>query len=157
MTTRGLGTRITQVPGPQVMRAILVLLAIQLVAPAAAEAEAALRPGRYRVDVVLEMPHVLRAMPYGTVERCIAEDEAAGGFARIESSPAITACPIVGRRWEGNRLSQSWACGTANTGMAKAGYTISGEGFVGRIAVTMGGKNMTLSEVQTGRRIGDCP
>jgi hypothetical protein len=28
--------------------------------------------------------------------------------------------------------------------------------FEGRIAMVMGGKNMTMSEVQTGRRVGSC-
>jgi hypothetical protein len=29
--------------------------------------------------------------------------------------------------------------------------------FRARIAMTMGAKNMTMTEVQTGRRIGSCP
>ncbi len=39
---------------------------------------------------------------------------------------------------------------------ASASYKISSNGFSGWINMKMGGKNMTMHEIQTGRRIGVC-
>ena len=48
-------------------------------------------------------------------------------------------------------------CAGRDAAKAKATYTFAPGGFHARIAMTMGAKNMTTTEVQTGRRIGSCP
>lgn len=120
--------------------------------PAFATGEELLRPGLYEVEVVLELPHILRPMAYRTVRRCLDRE----ALMTVESVPGIAACPVVAERAEGDRLGRQWLCATANQGMATASYRVAPESFAARIAVTMGGKNMTLVEVQTGRRIGPC-
>ena len=75
----------------------------------------------------------------------------------IVSSPPIAECPVVHSARHGSRLEVEVACQPDNTGRASASFALSEAGFTGRIAVTMGGKNMTLTELQRARRIGDCP
>jgi hypothetical protein len=76
---------------------------------------------------------------------------------RSVSNPTIAACPVVRRRREESRLEVEVACQPVNTGWASARFVLADAGYTGRIAVTMGGKNMTLTEVQRAERIGECP
>lgn len=47
-------------------------------------------------------------------------------------------------------------CEGPNAGFAVALYRRTAEGFTGRVEVNLGGKNMTLAEMQRGTRTGDC-
>jgi hypothetical protein len=47
-------------------------------------------------------------------------------------------------------------CPGPNAGFADASYRRTAEGFSGRIDINLGGKNMTLSELQRGTRTGGC-
>ena len=121
-------------------------------------ADGMLTAGLYRVEVVVEMPNVLRPMPFGVVERCIAAgDEADGSFLQIVSNPSIAACPLARRSLDRNRLTLEVVCGKLNTGRASARYELGEASYSGRIEVTMGGKNMTMTEVQRAVRLGECP
>jgi hypothetical protein len=118
-----------------------------------------LAAGLYRVEVVVEMPNVLRPMPFGVVERCIAAGDATegGAFLQIVSNPSIAACPLARRSLDRNRLTLDVACAKLNTGRASARYELGEASYTGRIEVTMGGKNMTMTEIQHAVRLGDCP
>ena len=113
--------------------------------------------GRYRVEVTLEMPNVRGTYPLRTVERCLAPGAIEGAFLAIVSSPQIADCPVVHHRHRESRLEIEVACEPVNTGRASASFELGAAGYTGRIAVTMGGKNMTLTEIQRAERIGDCP
>ena len=113
-------------------------------------------PGLYRVEVTLEIPNVRGEMPFRTVERCIAAERAEGELFAIVSSPKIAECPVVHRAREGARIEVEVVCAPVNTGRASARIELAEMGYTGRIAVTMGGKNMTLTEIQRAERIGDC-
>jgi len=56
-----------------------------------------------------------------------------------------------------SRLTFNIVCGGRDAAKAKATYTLAPGGFHARISMTMGAKNMTMTEVQTGRRVGSCP
>jgi hypothetical protein len=47
-------------------------------------------------------------------------------------------------------------CEGRGAAWASAVYRLMPDAFEGRIAMVMGGKNMTMTEVQSGRRIGAC-
>ena len=64
---------------------------------------------------------------------------------------------MVHRSREGGRIEVEVVCAPVNTGRASARIELAEMGYTGRIAVTMGGKNMTLTEIQRAERIGDCP
>ena len=123
-----------------------------------ATADGSLAAGLYRVEVVVEMPNVVRPIPFRVVERCIAAEAATdGSFLQIVSNPSIAACPLAHRSLDRNRLSLEVVCGKVNTGRASARYELAEAGYTGRIEVTMGGKNMTMTEIQRAVRLGDCP
>jgi hypothetical protein len=119
-------------------------------------ADGRLAGGLYRVEVVIEMPNVLRPMPFDVVERCVAEGEADGAFLRIVSNPKIAECPLVRRSLDRDRLTLEVVCAKLNTGRASARYELGEASYTGRIEVTMGGKNMTMTEIQRAVRLGDC-
>ena len=123
----------------------------------AAMADGKLTGGLYRVEVVVEMPNVLRPMPFDVVERCVTEGETDGAFLRIVSNPKIAECPLVSRSLDRNRLTLEVVCAKLNTGRASARYELGEASYTGRIEVTMGGKNMTMTEIQRVVRLGDCP
>jgi len=56
-----------------------------------------------------------------------------------------------------DRVAYRIACAGPNRGSAVALFDIAATGYRGTIAMNMGGKNMTMSETQIGKRIGDCP
>jgi hypothetical protein len=137
--------------------AALAGAALTMISGPLAATDGRLAGGLYRVEVVVEMPNVLRPMPFDVVERCVAEGETDGAFLRIVSNPKIAECPLVGRSLDRNRLSFEVACGRVNNGRASARYELGEASFTGRIEVTMGGKNMTMTEIQRAVRLGDCP
>ena len=57
---------------------------------------------------------------------------------------------------DGATLTFDILCEGRGAAWAKAVYRLMPDAFEGRIAMVMGGKNMTMTEVQTGRRIGNC-
>jgi hypothetical protein len=48
------------------------------------------------------------------------------------------------------------ACPGRDSARAHASYRAMDDGFVGRVAMVMGGKNMTMTEVVRARRLGAC-
>ena len=117
---------------------------------------ARLEGGWYRLEVTLEIPNVLRPLPYGAVERCI-RPAADGTFLVIVTDPPLAACPSVRRGIEGDRLSVDLVCPRANGGRASASYELGKAAFTGRIEITAGGKNMRFTELQRAVRVGGCP
>ena len=49
------------------------------------------------------------------------------------------------------------ACQGPNKGSAVAVFDTTATTYRGSIKMNMGGKNMTMSETQIGKRIGECP
>ena len=140
------------------MQAVSAALVAALVAAtSSASAEDRPRPGLYRVEVSLEMPNIQGSAPFRTVERCIGPGPGDGGLVAIVSNPEISSCPVALWARAGGRLEVDLACEPANTGRASARYELAPTAYTARIAVTMGGKNMTLTEVQRAERVGECP
>ena len=113
--------------------------------------------GLYRVEVTLEIPNVQGELAFRSVERCIAAGEAAEPILVIVSSPKIAECPVVRQAGEVGWIEVEVACERVNTGRARERFELTAAGYTGRIAITMGAKNMTLTEIQRAVRIGDCP
>jgi Protein of unknown function (DUF3617) len=139
------------------MRTVAAVVATLVTAASSASAEGRPRPGLYRVQVSLEIPNVQGAVPFRTVERCVRPGQGDGGLVAIVSNPEIASCPVAHRSRAEDRLELDLACEPANTGRASARYELAPTGYTARIAVTMGGKNMTLTEVQRAERAGECP
>jgi hypothetical protein len=59
-------------------------------------------------------------------------------------------------RQDGDTLTFEITCLGRNEAVGLARYTVAPQRFSGVIAMKMGGKNMTMTEHQVGRRIGNC-
>jgi hypothetical protein len=119
---------------------------------------AALREGAYEVEVRLELPHVDDATARQTVTVCIVEAARDGtfGLAVLSANNPLARCPAENVRLAGDTLTFDIICQGGNAARGAATYALSIDRFRGRIAMKMGGKNMTMSETQSGRRIGAC-
>jgi len=118
-----------------------------------------LRPGAYEVEFRLELPNLDNATERRSAALCITAPDAAGsqGLAVLSENNPLGRCPVSALATEGTDLVFEIVCPGGNAARGRARFTLAPEAFRGHIAMTMGGKNMTMTEIQTGRRTGDCP
>ena len=142
------------------VRAASALIAVAVIAVAARadQDEALLQPGSYEVEVRLELPNVVNWAGKKTTTICIPNVEGTSDSALpvLSDNNPLATCPAKNVRRNGDVLSFDIACAGRDGARAHAVYTIMPRGFEGRIAMVMGGKNMTMTETQVGRRIGAC-
>ena len=134
------------------------MLAMLVGVPAAksndARAETGLPGGLYAVGYRLELPHLERyAIPRSEIV-CV-EDAAPPPI--LSGNGAFENCRIEGLTRQGQSFRYELICPGRSGARAEADYTLTQDGFNGRIAVKLGAKNMTLAEIQAGRRLGPCP
>jgi len=117
-----------------------------------------LQAGEYEVSVSLELPHVedIGASKVATI--CVPEGDSRPpwGLAVLSENNPLARCPASNVHQDGNTLTFDIICPGGNQAIASAKYTVAAQRFAGVIAMTMGGKNMTMIERQTGHRIGSC-
>lgn len=66
-------------------------------------------------------------------------------------------CPIKNVVKNDRTVSFEIVCDGVDAGHAWASYALESDRFEGRYSIRLGGKNMTMREAQSGRRIGECP
>jgi hypothetical protein len=139
-------------------RAALAFVAAGLLASAVqAEPDGALlQDGAYAVEVRLELPNVLSRGPDSTKTICLPYGGANGALPVLSSNNPLATCPVRNVLRDGTTLRFDILCEGRGAARARAVYKLLPEAFEGRIAMVMGGKNMTMTEVQSGRRIGSC-
>jgi hypothetical protein len=76
-----------------------------------------------------------------------------GGAERQQSPKPL---PPSNIRQAGDTLTFDLVCEGHNQAIASAKYTLAAQRFDGAIAMKMGGKNMTMTERQSGHRVGAC-
>ena len=130
-----------------------------LAADVIAAAEMALQPGLYEVTFTLEMPNVIATgIGPGTVRRCVtAADLRTGNAFGVLGDNPIRACPLKDYEISADRAQYRIECAGPNTPFATGAFDLAPASFRGVITMNMGGKNMTMSERQRGRRVGACP
>jgi Protein of unknown function (DUF3617) len=142
------------------MRAILVLALIGLVLASLVRAGDAvmLRPGRYEISVRLDLPNIEGTVASWRRTLCVPAQDHAGqyGLGALSENNPFSGCPVANVRREGGTLSFEIVCPGGNAASALAKFQLTSEAFEGRISMKLGGKNMTLTETQTGRRSGEC-
>lgn len=67
----------------------------------------------------------------------------------------LKTCPATARSTEGG-IEVTTKCPGPNMGWALSRYRVTSEGFRGWVSMNMGGKNMTVTEKQTGTWVGRC-
>ena len=136
--------------------AISLAAAVMVGASAHGEDGPGLQPGEYEVSVRLELRHVeMTALKVATI--CVSRDNTAtrGLIALSENNP-LARCPASNVRQDRDTLTFDIICPGRNQAVGSARYTIAQQQFTGVIAMKMGGKNMTMTEHQVGRRVGNC-
>lgn len=73
-----------------------------------------------------------------------------------ENNP-LARCPASNIKGSGDELTFDLICEGHNQAVAWAKFQLGPDRFSGAFDMKMGGKNMTMTERQTGRRIGTCP
>jgi hypothetical protein len=142
------------------MRPILGLALIGLAPASLVQAGDAvmLSPGRYEVSVRLDLPNIEGAAASTLRSLCVPAQDQAGqhGLGALSENNPLARCPVANVRREGATLSFDIVCPGGNAASASATFHLTSEAFDGRIRMKLGGKNMTLTETQAGRRTGAC-
>jgi Protein of unknown function (DUF3617) len=126
--------------------------------PATAVDAVTLAPGLYEVRVRLDLPHIEGAAASKLAMLCVPAEDSAGthGLIPLSDNNPLANCPVVQVRQQGSALAFDIVCPGGNAATASASYLLTPETFAGRISIKLGGKNMTMTETQTGRRTGPC-
>jgi hypothetical protein len=114
--------------------------------------------GSYEITARLELPHLERWAVDKTTIICLppslVDDKipipivsANNPFAKCSAANLMTKTP---------KLEYDIVCPERGAAKGHAIYTLSNDTFSGRVAMVLGAKNMTMTEVQQGRRIGNC-
>jgi hypothetical protein len=120
--------------------------------------EAVLPVGSYAITTRLELPHLERWAIDKTTTICLS-GHAAGGHIPIPVLSANTpyaACTAANLAIHHGKLDYDVLCPGRGSARAHATYLLGADHFAGRVTMVMGGKNMTMVEVQHAQRIGDC-
>jgi hypothetical protein len=122
------------------------------------QADTFLQGGSYEVTYRLEVPHVEEWATDSTARICVRNPKNNEGIALpvLSVNNPLSKCPANSIHQIGDILSFNINCHEREGARAKAVYKLKLNAFQGRIAMTMGGKNMTFVEVQSGRRVGSC-
>lgn len=116
-----------------------------------------LEPGEYAVSVRLELPHLEDMAAIKLARICMTGGEGGThGLVVLSDNDPARSLPASNIHEDGGILSFDIVCPGGNAAIGSAKYTMRGQGFDGAIAMKMGGKNMTMTERQSGRRIGSC-
>lgn len=136
---------------------ISVFLSLILFKPTTPCMAAALQEGKYEIEVNLKLPYILDTHTRKIERLCLNPDQSpAFGLVVLSSNNPLKKCPIINTVYTANILSFDIICPGENAARAHAEYSISSDSFRGRIKMKMGGKNMTMTEVQVGHRVGSC-
>lgn len=135
---------------------ILTFLALLVVPTSAYAAEGSkIEPGEYEVEMRLELPHVDDIRVQKTSKVCVGDTGTHGIVVLSENNPLMH-CPASNIKEIGDELTFDLICEGHNQAVARAKFQLSPQRFDGAFDMKMGGKNMTMIERQTGRRIGTC-
>jgi hypothetical protein len=139
-------------------RRTFAFLLLTVLGGAARAESGVLEAGAYEVRYRLELPHVEQWAINRTATICIGADSGAEnvGLRVLSGNNPLAACRTSDVTRDGATLSFRIACEGRGAARAYARYRLAPDAFAGRIAMVMGGKNMTMTEVQAGRRVGAC-
>ena len=112
--------------------------------------------GLFEVRFRLELPHLERWAVERVRRVCVPTESGTVPIPVLSGNMPFSSCQARNLVQDRQSLTYEIACAGRGTARARASYVLFPEEFSGRIAVTLGGKNMTMTEVQKGRRIGSC-
>jgi hypothetical protein len=136
--------------------AMVLGMAIQA-QPARAE-ERLPQGGSYEITARLELPHLERWAVDKTTITCLpaslSDDKLP--IPIVSANNPFAKCSVANLTTQTPKLEYDIVCPGRGAAKGHAIYIISEDTFSGRLAMILGAKNMTMTEVQQARRIGDC-
>jgi len=114
--------------------------------------------GSYEVTARLELPHVERWAVDKIAIICIPSVRSGGEIPVpvLSANNPFAKCAAANLVIDGATLQYDIVCPGRGAAKAHATYSLSPDRFSGHVAMVMGAKNMTMTEVQRARRVGDC-
>jgi len=136
----------------------LVFLGASAISAAAEEPAPSLQGGSYEITYRLELPHVERWAIEKTTTICLSDAKGSvpAALPVLSANNPFGECTAANIRQDGSSFGYDIRCQGRDAAKAHAAYTVSTDHFKGRIAMVLGAKNMTMTEVQTGHRVGSC-
>jgi hypothetical protein len=131
------------------------ILPLFLLSAHATAGELPIQHGAYEITARLILPHLEQWAVDSTKIVC-AGDGGAIPVPVLSANNPFKHCAATGIRSSGDSLSYDIACAGRGAANAHAAYSVTPGGFVGSIDMVLGGKNMTMTEVQRARRVGEC-
>lgn len=114
-------------------------------------------PGLYQVEVRISLPNVQDTAAPLLLTRCLSPSDLQSGQAFfVLSDNPLKSCDQLDYRMTAGMAVYRIACPGPNRGSAVAVFDTTATAYRGTIKMNMGGKNMTMSETQVGKRLGDC-
>src|SRR5215472_4001994 len=114
--------------------------------------------GSYELIARLELPHLERWGVDKTTLICLSNfrNPDAIPVPVVSANNPFAKCSATNLVADGSKLEYDIVCPERGAARGHAVYELSTNAFIGRIAMVMGAKNMTMTEVQRARRIGEC-
>jgi hypothetical protein len=114
--------------------------------------------GSYELTARLELPHLERWGVDKTAIICLSKSRRPDEIPVpvVSANNPFAKCSATNLVADGSKLEYDIVCPERGAARGHAVYELSSNAFTGRIAMVMGAKNMTMTEVQRGRRIGEC-
>lgn len=114
--------------------------------------------GSYEMTVRLELPHLERWGVDKTTTICLSNSQGPDEIPVpvVSANNPFAKCSAVNVMFDGAKLEYDIVCPERGSARAHAVYKVSSDAFAGRVAMVMGAKNMTMTEVQRARRVGEC-
>ena len=150
----------TPMKGSMLSRALFAIVLLPMVAqPRLSLAEPLSPPsGAYELTARLELPHLERWGVDKTTIICLSNSRDSNEIPVpvVSANNPFAKCSTANFIADGSKLEYDIVCPERGSARGHAVYKISSDGFSGHIAMVMGAKNMTMTEVQHARRIGEC-
>lgn len=114
--------------------------------------------GLYEVTSRLELPHLERWAIDKKAWVCLfsREENHAIPLPVLSGNNPFAKCSASNFTMDAGTFQYDILCPGRGAAKAHAVYELGPDKFTGRIAMVMGAKNMTMTEVQHARRVGDC-
>jgi hypothetical protein len=146
--------------GSTLSRVLLVTALLPLVAQPQLSRANPLSPpsGSYELTARLELPHLERWGVDKTTIVCLSNAREPNSIPVpvVSANNPFAKCSATSLVSDGSKLEYDIVCPERGSARGHAVYELSTNTFTGRVAMIMGAKNMTMTEVQHARRIGEC-
>jgi hypothetical protein len=112
--------------------------------------------GSFSIAASLQIPNVSGPSWQGTRVLCLGTEPDQLPVPVLSPNSPFADCEARDLERTTTHMRYRIVCAGRDSARGVASYELSADGFRGEVAMLLGGKNMTLTEHQIGRRLGDC-